>query len=867
MQILRHARTLAAIDPVRNRRVRSAIIAGAAMLVLGVLAVVVVSVQQRRQEILAALETSGDNLVRVIEEQTAGSITAAGVALKATATTLRRLPERGKARDAHVQAILVGDVRMLPYLRAIWVLDAAGDMIHDSESLPGRYNLSDREYFRAQRDNPQHGPYVYGPILSKHGVWFIGISQRLDNPDGSFAGVIAAALEPKYLQRFYDSINVGKQGLVALLHTDGTLIVRAPAAGAGIGQKFGTAPAPFSMVSRPDAGSYREVGPQDGVARIYAYRRLAGMPLVVLAGQSEAEGLAGLWALARSYSLAMLAFVLAISWLVYLLLRELQRRSTLTRTLALDIAARKRTEAVLDGQGRALELIALGAPLPRTLELLVRTVEEQAPGMLGSVLLLDADGVHLRHGAAPSLPEAYVRGIDGEPIGPSAGSCGTAAYRREAVIVEDIAADPLWRDYRELAAAHGLRACWSTPILDAQRRVLGTFAMYFGTARRPDEYHLQLIAMATHVAAIAIARSHVAQERARLAHALGERVKELAVLHAASRLLGRERPIDRGLLEELVLLLAPGWQFPEICVARITYGDLEAKTPGWRETAWKQSAGFRTGDGRTGQVDVAYLAERPADAEGPFLAEERKLIDSFAELIGAHFERFRAVDELQRAFSQLRELSQRLMDVEEDARRRINRELHDRIGQNLSTLNLNLSVIRERIPQEAQRDLAGRIEGAQRLLEATILQMRNVMAELHPLALDDLGLLAALHAHAEPLSASIATPVAVQGDEVTPRLPPPVEMSLFRIAQEALANAAKHAQADRIDVTLANGAELVRMTISDDGVGFDTARPRAQSWGFNIMRERARAAGLALRIESEAGRGTRVVVEAKRESA
>src|SRR5688572_26490645 len=210
VQILRHARTLAAIDPVRNRRVRSAIIAGAAMLVLGVLAVVVVSVQQRRQEILAALEASGDNLVRVIEEQTAGSITAAGVALKGTATTLRRLPERGKARDAHVHAILVGDVRMLPYLRAIWVLDAAGDMIHDSESLPGRYNLADREYFRVQRDNPQHGPYVYGPILSKHGVWFIGISQRLDKPDGSFAGVVAAALEPKHLQRFYDSINVGK---------------------------------------------------------------------------------------------------------------------------------------------------------------------------------------------------------------------------------------------------------------------------------------------------------------------------------------------------------------------------------------------------------------------------------------------------------------------------------------------------------------------------------------------------------------------------------------------------------------------------------------------------------------------------------
>ncbi len=150
-------------------------------------------------------------------------------------------------------------------------------------------------------------------------------------------------------------------------------------------------------------------------------------------------------------------------------------------------------------------------------------IQAQCPGLLCSILLLDPDGIHVRHGAARGLPEAFIRGVDGEPIGPRAGSCGTAAFRREPVIVEDIATDPLWDDYRELALRHDLRACWSTPIFDAQRQVLGTFAMYFRAPGRPDARHLHLIDISTHVAAIAITRHQrvealrASEERLRLA--------------------------------------------------------------------------------------------------------------------------------------------------------------------------------------------------------------------------------------------------------------------------------------------------------------------------------------------------------------
>jgi PAS domain S-box-containing protein len=168
------------------------------------------------------------------------------------------------------------------------------------------------------------------------------------------------------------------------------------------------------------------------------------------------------------------------------------------------IAECGRTEALLDGQMRVLEMIAAGAPLKDSLTALVRLIEEQAPGILGSILLIDRLKRHFCGGVAPSLPPEYVSAIYGLPIGPAAGSCGTAAFRKESVVVKDIATDPLWKDYRDLALLHGLRACWSTPILSAQRELLGTFAMYYREPALPEPEHWRLVVAATHVASIAI---------------------------------------------------------------------------------------------------------------------------------------------------------------------------------------------------------------------------------------------------------------------------------------------------------------------------------------------------------------------------
>jgi PAS domain S-box-containing protein len=189
-----------------------------------------------------------------------------------------------------------------------------------------------------------------------------------------------------------------------------------------------------------------------------------------------------------------------------------------------DVTDRKRAEALAEGQTRVMEMIASEAPLPETAEALVKLVEQQSGEILGSILRLDDEGRHVRHLAAPSLPASFTGAVDGLPIGERAGSCGTAAWRREPVIVEDVTTSPLWEDYRELAAGHGLRACWSTPILDVDGTVLGTFALYVRKPALPSERHQRLIEMATHLAGIAISR---AVRRERL-HASEARYRQLS---------------------------------------------------------------------------------------------------------------------------------------------------------------------------------------------------------------------------------------------------------------------------------------------------------------------------------------------------
>lgn len=184
---------------------------------------------------------------------------------------------------------------------------------------------------------------------------------------------------------------------------------------------------------------------------------------------------------------------------------------------SMDVTDWKRADALLVSDHHVLELIAGGAELVVVLEALCKRMEMHLPGAVCSILLLDADGRHLRHSAGSGLPAAYTRAIDGVAIGPSVGSCGTAAFTGEQVIVEDIATSPLWAGYSELAEQHGLRACWSTPFSSVGNKVLGTFAIYYRQPRQPDYNDMMVIAHGTRLASVAVERWQQVAELKRLA--------------------------------------------------------------------------------------------------------------------------------------------------------------------------------------------------------------------------------------------------------------------------------------------------------------------------------------------------------------
>jgi diguanylate cyclase (GGDEF)-like protein/PAS domain S-box-containing protein len=172
-----------------------------------------------------------------------------------------------------------------------------------------------------------------------------------------------------------------------------------------------------------------------------------------------------------------------------------------------DVTELKRSQALAAAQAALLEFIATGAALPLVLDRIARFVEEHSEDdLLASILLLDREGTHLHHGAAPRLPQFWRDAVDGIAIGPKVGSCGTAAYRRERVSVSNISTDPLWEDFAELAEQASLRACWSTPFFATDGVLLGTFALYY---REPHEYaenDIDLVELATHLAGLAIER-------------------------------------------------------------------------------------------------------------------------------------------------------------------------------------------------------------------------------------------------------------------------------------------------------------------------------------------------------------------------
>jgi signal transduction histidine kinase len=257
----------------------------------------------------------------------------------------------------------------------------------------------------------------------------------------------------------------------------------------------------------------------------------------------------------------------------------------------------------------------------------------------------------------------------------------------------------------------------------------------------------------------------------------------------------------------------------------------------------------------TRQLQQEVLERRRAEAA---LTEYR---DQLEELVKQR------TAELTEANEQLRALAARLAEVEETERRRLARELHDRVGQDLGLLDVNLNIIRGQLPAQVAEQLEPRFNDALDLLSRIATQVYDVTAELRSPVLEEFGLVAALKWHGAQFEQRTGLKVTVRGDENGPRLPLPAESAMLRITQEALANVAKHAQATHVTIHIERENNLVRLSVTDDGVGFDLANLAApatdgRGWGVMSMTERAEALGGHFQIKARPRQGTQIIVEA-----
>jgi PAS domain S-box-containing protein len=520
-----------------------------------------------------------------------------------------------------------------------------------------------------------------------------------------------------------------------------------------------------------------------------------------------------------------------------------------------DITDRKLSEELNKTQTHVLEMLTRGEPLKKILDALIQMIEAQSPEMLSSILLLDPDGKHMRAGAAPSLPADFVKTSDGLPIGPCAGSCGTAAYRHAPVFVSDIATDPLWADGKQFALPHGLRACWSTPIFDAQRRVLGTFAIYYRSPGLPNERHLRLIATATYTAAVCITK-HRADE------ALHESEDRFRTLVESS-----PDCIAVAVDERLAYLNPAGLKL--------------IKVKNFDEVAGRSVYDFAPPELRD-QMHVRRQIVLERGIPSPLIEFPLQLPDGTAVLVESQAVPFvylgqpailnlmREITQRKRAETERAETTKReqkareefthlLISSQEAERKRIAGELHDSLGQ-------NLSVIKNRARLAAQQSIqpaaAAHLQAIERIVSAAIDETRNLAHNLRPAHIEHVGLTASLREMIREVSQSSQVRFERRVEDVDGIFKGEAATNVYRILQEALNNLIRHSHAREAVITIERDVHSVRLLIADDGVGFDTRRAaKRRGLGLTSMGERVRMLGGKLSIQSNPGQGTQLSVE------
>jgi PAS domain S-box-containing protein len=570
-----------------------------------------------------------------------------------------------------------------------------------------------------------------------------------------------------------------------------------------------------------------------------------------------------------------------------------------------DVGERKKAEALLAAEKRVLEMIATGVPLKEILNALCVFIEEQHSGTLASVLLMNRDGIHLDVAAGPNLPPGWTRQMELLPIGPCAGSCGTAAYRGLPVIVSDIAADPLWDvpEHRAAALKHGLRASWSNPVLSWKGEVLGTFCMYYREPRSPTSRDLELIELATHLVRVAIER-----DRAQEALRASERVarSHVEVMMRSLDVLATEAAPEKFIAEMLrtigqhlralrVILWLRNPQDDTVRMHLVIEDDRQVAPHSdhpfvndpcaWKKRPVLQELLFTKspvvvddvdGDARLEPEFREYLKRHRAQR---FMAIPMFVSGELRGFIGIHHSEKGAYrsDEIELAQAlahhvMLAAHGQELVEQQREAailkeRTRMARDIHDTLAQGFTGVIVQMEAAEDALLDDDQEHAVGHVRRARELARESLGEARRSVHALRPQALEKAAFSDALQAIIKNTAAGtpLRTEFRITGN---PReLAPAVEENLLHIGQEALTNALKHAHATRFYARLSFDSDAVYLELRDNGVGFIVDGMNDGGIGLIGMKERADQIGATVKVTSEPGKGTKITAMSPYQSA
>jgi PAS domain S-box-containing protein len=562
-----------------------------------------------------------------------------------------------------------------------------------------------------------------------------------------------------------------------------------------------------------------------------------------------------------------------------------------------DISERKKAEALLAAEKRVLEMIATGVPLKEILSALCLFIEEQRSGTLASVLLLNPDGVHLNSIAGPSLPREWTQQMETLPIGPCAGSCGTAAYLGSPVIASDIATDPLWNvpEHRTAALKHGLRASWSNPVVSSKGKVLGTFCMYYREPRTPTSHDLELIELATYLVRVAIERDR-AEEALRASEqvargqveALSYSLDVLATAPAPDKFLGQMLSTVGRLLGAQSVILWLLDQSNDSLVLRAwaegtNFAKADPEHPFIKNpSSWKEDPGLR--ELFFSGVPVAC---EDIDRDPDISKELREYLKSggtkkflrIPTLVGGQVKGFIGVRhgdrppyrseeiELAQALAHQAMLAIQLNESAEQSRKaaileernRMARDIHDTLAQGFTGVIVQLEAAEDAIACCRRNEANEHLQRAGELARRSLSEARRSVHALRPQALQRGNFWEALKGAVKNTTAGTALHTTFNLRGKMRHLPLAWQENLLHIGQEALTNALRYAHPRNFETKLTFNAKELRLELRDDGDGFKV-KDRHDGFGLAGMRERVEQMGGTLKISSAHGKGTDVLV-------